>query len=75
MQFLEEKTRGQRVMLRFDAAKFDGDNNLLCYLYLQNKTFINAHMVKAGLVAIDTETDFRLKRKFMLLAQTEASQP
>ena len=73
MQFLEERTRGQRVMLRFDATKFDADNNLLCYLYLQNKTFVNAHMIKAGLVATDSEVDFRLKKKFMLLAQAEAS--
>jgi endonuclease YncB( thermonuclease family) len=70
MQFLEEKARGQKVMLRFDAARFDEDDNLLCHLYLLRKTFINAHMIKAGLVAIDIEADFRLKDKFMLLART-----
>jgi DNA modification methylase len=74
IQFLEEKTRGQRVTIKFDRVKFDEGNNLLCYLYLQNKTFLNAHLIKAGLVAIDTRTDFRLREKFARLAQMGATQ-
>jgi DNA modification methylase len=69
MQFLEERTRGQRVTMKFDHAKFDEKNNLLCYLYLQNRTFINAHLIRAGLVLMDTQTDYRLKGKFARLAQ------
>jgi DNA modification methylase len=72
VQFLRDKTRGQKVFIKFDAVKHDHDNNLLCYLYLQNKTFINAHLVKEGLVSIDTETDFKFKKKFMHLAQIGA---
>ncbi len=74
IQFLEERTRGQRVTIKFDTVKFDEGNNLLCYLYLQNKTFLNAHLIKAGLVAIDTRTDFRLKERFTRLAQMGATQ-
>ena len=72
IQFLRDKTRGQKVFMKFDVVKHDRDNNLLCYLYLQNKTFINAHLVKEGLVSIDTETDFKFKKKFMYLAQMGA---
>ncbi len=74
MQFLEERTRGQRVVIKFDRVKFDEANNLLCYLYLQNKTFVNAHLIKTGLVSIETEMDFRLKEKFARLAQIGASE-
>lgn len=70
VQFLEDKTRGQRVSIKFDRVKFDSGKNLLCYLYLQNKTFINAHLLRAGLVSIDTETDYRFKEKFAHLART-----
>ncbi len=63
-KFLSEKTNKQRVFMRFDAVKYDKDNNLLCYLYLQNKTFINAHLIKEGCVFVDNETDFRHKEKF-----------
>ncbi|HHI30222.1 MAG TPA: site-specific DNA-methyltransferase, partial [Candidatus Methanoperedenaceae archaeon] len=31
--FLKEKTRGQKVSIKFDSTKYDGENNLLCYLY------------------------------------------
>jgi len=65
MQFLEEETRGQKVVLRFDNTKFDVNNDLLCYLYLQNKTFINAHLIKRGLVDVDTGLDYSHKSKFL----------
>ncbi|MEN6424955.1 MAG: DNA methyltransferase, partial [Phycisphaerales bacterium] len=74
MRFLEEKTLGQRVTVKFDTVKFDRDNNLLCYLYLQNKTFINAHLVRTGLVSIDTEMDYRLKEKFSQLLRMRKAQ-
>lgn len=68
--FLIEKTKGKRVFLKYDDVKYDNDNNLLCYLYLENKTFINAHLIKKGLVRIDSKSDFKYKVKFQtLLAQ------
>ncbi|MHC4559080.1 MAG: DNA methyltransferase [Planctomycetota bacterium] len=72
VQFLRDKTRGQKVFMKFDTVKHDRDNNLLCYLYLQNKTFINAHLVKESLVLVDAETDFKFKKKFMDLAKIGA---
>ena len=65
VQFLKDKTRGQKVFMKFDAVKHDRDNNLLCYLYLQNKTFINAHLIKRGLVDVDTSLDYKFKHKFL----------
>ena len=64
VEFLKAKTKGKRVYLKYDAMKYDKDNNLLCYLYLENKTFINAHLIKNGLVLIDLENEFKLKNKF-----------
>ncbi len=65
--FLIEKTRGQKVFMKFDNRKFDERNNLLCYLYLKNKTFINAHIIKEGLVDVDGLTDFKYRDKFLKL--------
>ncbi len=62
--YLKNKTYKQKVFLKFDNLKFDKENNLLCYLYLENKTFINAHLIKEGLVFVDNETDFKYKEKF-----------
>ncbi len=63
--FLRDKTRGQRVFMKFDKTKYDNSNRLLCYLYLQNKTFLNAHLVRSGLVDVDTALDYKLKDRFL----------
>ena len=53
INFLMEKTRGKKVFMKYDEIKYDNSNNLLCYLYLENKTFLNAHLLKNGLVDLD----------------------
>jgi len=65
IQFLREKTSGQKVFLRFDTIKYDESNNLLCYLYLWNKTFMNAHLIKHGLADVDTAFDYKYKARFL----------
>ncbi len=65
IEFLRSKTRGQRVFMKFDVVKHDRNRNLLCYLYLQNKTFLNAHLIRSGLVDVDTSLDYRFKNKFL----------
>jgi modification methylase len=65
--FLIEKTKGKRVFLKYDNVKYDKENNLLCYLYLENKTFINAHLIKNGLAQVDSDIDFKYKDKFLNL--------
>ena len=69
LNFLNSKLKNQRVFLRFDNTKYDGNGNLLCYLYLKNKTFINAHLIKNNLVDVDTILDFHYKNKFISLKQ------
>jgi site-specific DNA-methyltransferase (adenine-specific) len=67
ISFLIQKTKGKRVFLKFDSIKYDNQNNLLCYLYLENKTFVNAHLIKSGLVKIDNNIEFKYKSKFQNL--------
>jgi site-specific DNA-methyltransferase (adenine-specific) len=67
VQFLRDKTRGQKVFIKFDNIKYDKENNLLCYLYLWNKTFLNAHLIKNGLADVDTTLDYKYKAKFLNL--------
>jgi len=67
IQFLKEKLIGQKVFLRFDNLKYDENGNLLCYLYLWNKTFINAHLIKNKLVNVDNSFDYKYKMKFLNL--------
>lgn len=72
--FLLDKTKGKRVFLKFDAIKHDKNNNLLCYLYLENKTFINAHLIKSGLVQVDNSTDYKYKEKFIKIKEASVDE-
>jgi site-specific DNA-methyltransferase (adenine-specific) len=67
LSFLNTKLKNQRVFLRFDNQKYDSEGNLLCYLYLKNKTFINAHLIKNKLVDVENNIEFRYKDKFIKL--------
>lgn len=65
IDYLREKFQKRRVFLRYDAVKYDADNNLLCYVYLDNKTFINNHLIRTGFVDVDVSMDYSCKNKFL----------
>lgn len=54
VDFLNSKLKGQQVYLKFDTIKHDESCILLAYVYLKNKTFINAHLVKHGFAIVDS---------------------
>jgi site-specific DNA-methyltransferase (adenine-specific) len=74
VQFLKKMTQGERVFLKFDAMKHDDKNRLLAYVYLRNKTFINAHLLKRGFAEVDESIPFRLKEKFIALTKERTGQ-
>lgn len=65
MDFLKEKFYKRKVFLRYDAIKYDCNNTLLCYVYLDNKTFINNHLIRTGFVDVDMSLDYTCKAKFL----------
>ena len=65
IDFLSQKTKGHKVYLRFDSEKYDADDTLMCYLYLENRTFLNMHLIKSQLAVTDVRRDFKYKEKFL----------
>ena len=65
IDFLSQKTKGHKVYLRFDSEKYDADDTLMCYLYLENRTFLNMHLIKSQLAVTDVLRDFKYKEKFL----------
>jgi site-specific DNA-methyltransferase (adenine-specific) len=64
--FLEKLTRNQKVMLRYDKGLNAADGAPIpCYLYLKNKTFVNAHLIKSGFVDVDTSFAYEKREKFI----------
>jgi len=69
IEFLKEKTKSQKVFIKFDEIKYDEKNNLLCYLYLWNKMFLNAQLIKNGLADVDEKFEYKFKKRFLNLPE------
>ena len=67
VEFLIEKTKGVQVFIKFDSVKYNHTGDLLGYLYLKNKTLLNAHLIKNKLVNVDASIEYSYKKKFLLL--------
>ncbi|GHT03392.1 methyltransferase [Bacteroidia bacterium] len=66
-EYLKDKLRGKKVFLKYDECKHDRDNNLMAYLYLENKTFVIAHLLKDGMAEVDESLEFKYKNKFLMI--------
>lgn len=66
-EYLIQKFKGKKVFLKYDEQKYDEQNHLLAYLYLENKTFINAHLLKDKMALMDDSLEFKYKAKFQKL--------
>ncbi len=64
MEFLMNITKGEKLFVKIDPTAKSGKDEISGYLYLKNKTFINAHLIKKGVVVPDTENNYLLKDKF-----------
>ncbi|MDZ7725704.1 MAG: DNA methyltransferase [candidate division KSB1 bacterium] len=69
IKFLKNKILKRPVYLKYDETKYDNENNLLAYVYMKNKTFINAHLIKNKLCAIDDEFNFKHQNKFQNISK------
>lgn len=64
INYLKEKFNKRKIYLKYDLQKYDKNNNLMCYVYLDNKTFINNHLIRTGFVDVETNFDYSCKEKF-----------
>jgi len=53
-QFNERLVGGKKVRLEFDVERRDRYGRLLAYIYLEDGTFVNAEMLKAGYAQLMT---------------------
>ncbi len=65
IDFLQKKFQKRKIFLKYDAVRYDVNKNLLCYVYLDNKTFINNHLIRTGYVEVDTTFEYTCKNKFL----------
>jgi len=66
-RYLSKRLLGKSVILKFDREEPVDRRILDAYVYLKNKIFINAYLIKAGLAEADMAINHRLKKKFLRL--------
>ncbi len=64
-RLLERLVEGHPVYLRRDP----GAEPAQAYLYLKNRTFVNARLIREGVAAVDTTLEYRHRRRFERLAE------
>jgi len=74
IRFLRKKTGRQKVFLRHDPLCRNGQDDP-CYLFLKNRTFLNAHLIKQGLAEVDTSLDFQHKKRFLRYREQRNDSP
>jgi site-specific DNA-methyltransferase (adenine-specific) len=62
--YLNKLVKGKNIFLKFSGEKYANDGVLRAYVYLENKTFINAKLIKLGLVQADENTEHHYARRF-----------
>jgi endonuclease YncB( thermonuclease family) len=61
---LEEYVKGKQIFLKFDPSFKPNNDEILAYVFLKNKIFVNKEMIKQGFAKIQ-EYDFLYKDNFM----------
>jgi DNA modification methylase len=67
IKYLKEYLLKKEIRIKLENNSILNENTVFAYVYLKNKIFINAYLIKAKLALADREKEYKLKRKFLEL--------
>ena len=67
LEYLTNRILRKEVYLHFDNGKIINEHTVEAYVYLKNKIFINAYLIKSGIAKVDRTKEFQFKTKFLKL--------
>jgi hypothetical protein len=73
-KYLQDYLLGKTVMLK-ETRETDKNGLVSGYVYLKNKIFINAYLIKSGLASPDDQVDHRYANKFRRWAEEAGKHP
>lgn len=66
MDYLKNHLMGKRILIKNRINHHRNDNNItLAYIYLKNRIFINAYLIKSGLASPDLSIEHKFKKRFV----------
>lgn len=63
-EYLEKRVRGKLVLLKKDGGEMGETESGPAYVYLKNRIFINAQVLKSGWAEVDNEAEFKKRGWF-----------
>ncbi len=67
LEYLRNRILRKEVYLRFDNGEVLDENTVSAYVYLKNRIFINAYLIKSGMAKADRTKEYKYKTKFIEL--------
>lgn len=67
IRYLREFVMNKEIFLKFDVTPILDESTVEAYVYLKNKIFINAYLIKSGLAVAEKLRDYKNKTKFIEL--------
>ncbi len=65
LNYLKKYLLKKEVFLRFDNGAVKDENTVEAYVYLKNKIFVNAYLIKSGMADADKSREYKYKPKFI----------
>ena len=69
IKYLREYLLKKEIMLKMESNPILDENTIQAYVYLKNRIFVNAYLIKSGIARADRTKEYRLKRKFIHLEE------
>jgi len=64
-EYLKDYILKKEVFLRFDNGTVLDGNTIEAYVYLKNKIFVNAYLIKSGIARAERTKEYKYKAKFI----------
>ena len=67
LEYLKKYLLKKKVFLKFDNDVVQDEDTVEAYVYLKNRIFVNAYLIKSGLAKADRNREYRYRSKFIKL--------
>ncbi len=75
LSYLNEYVQNKKISYKSEQETSADDTPIDAYVYLKNKIFINAYLIKAGYARVDSKANHRLKGKFIRVQEKADEAP
>jgi endonuclease YncB( thermonuclease family) len=65
IEYLREYVMKRDVMIKVEEDSVIDENTIFAYVYLKNKIFINAYLIKSGIAQADKKREYKLREKLL----------